>query len=452
MIKQRDSLSQSAQRPQRKTMVFFPALPEQKNNLCELCELCERNIKFLLFFILFFFVPTVCFGLSPAEVAVVANQNAAQSVSLAKYYMKKRQIPKENLLVLLTMNQEVCSREQYEKDIARPIRRFLQDRDVSHPVRCLVMVYGVPLKIKATPLSESDIKELSRLKDEKSALTHKLESQSFSDANEKKEIKDHEKQLKLSISQFRFIHDDGASVDSELSLVLAQGYDIRSWLPNPYFVGYHGKTTKIDKSDVLMVSRLDGPTPKIVKRIIDDSIDTEKKGLTGKAYIDARWPDPGKKQVSGYTFYDRSLHRAAEVIRKSSRMPVILESSSKLFEKGQCKSAALYCGWYHLAHYIDAFEWRPGSIGYHIASAECRTLHDPKSDVWCIKMLEKGVAATIGPVNEPYVQSFPIPEVFFKFLTDGYLTLAECYTLSIPYLSWKQVLVGDPLYRPFKTS
>jgi uncharacterized protein (TIGR03790 family) len=201
-----------------------------------------------------------------------------------------------------------------------------------------------------------------------------------------------------------------------------------------------------------MVSRLDGPTPKIVKRIIDDSIDTEKKGLTGKAYIDARWRDPGKKQVSGYTFYDRSLHRAAEVIRKSSRMPVTLESTSKLFAEGQCKSAALYCGWYHLAHYIDAFEWRPGSIGYHIASAECRTLHDPKSDVWCIKMLEKGVAATIGPVNEPYVQSFPVPEIFFKFLTDGYLTLAECYTLSIPYLSWKQVLVGDPLYRPFKTS
>ena len=224
------------------------------------------------------------------------------------------------------------------------------------------------------------------------------------------------------------------------------------WLPNPYFVGFRGKTTKIDKSDVLMVSRLDGPTPEIVKRVIDDSIAVEKQGLTGKAYIDARWPDPGNKKVSGYAFYDRSLHRAAEVIKKSGRMPVVLDSTSRLFEKGECKSAALYCGWYHLAHYIDAFQWQKGAIGYHIASAECRTLHDSKSDVWCIKMLEKGVAATIGPVNEPYVQSFPVPEVFFKLLTDGHLTLAECYTVSIPYLSWKQVLVGDPLYRPFKPS
>jgi hypothetical protein len=67
-------------------------------------------------------------------------------------------------------------------------------------------------------------------------------------------------------------------------------------------------------------------------------------------------------------------------------------------------------------------------------------------------MLEEGVAATIGPVGEPYVQSFPLPEIFFKYLTEGQLSLAECYILSVPYLSWKQVLVGDPLYRPFKAT
>jgi uncharacterized protein (TIGR03790 family) len=65
-------------------------------------------------------------------------------------------------------------------------------------------------------------------------------------------------------------------------------------------------------------------------------------------------------------------------------------------------------------------------------------------------MLEKGVAATLGPVSEPYVNAFPLPELFFGLLVDGNLTLAECYLISIPYLSWKMVLVGDPLYQPFK--
>jgi uncharacterized protein (TIGR03790 family) len=64
-------------------------------------------------------------------------------------------------------------------------------------------------------------------------------------------------------------------------------------------------------------------------------------------------------------------------------------------------------------------------------------------------MLEKGIAATIGPVGEPYVSGFPLPQIFFGYLVDGYLTLAECYLISLPYLSWKMVLIGDPLYRPF---
>jgi uncharacterized protein (TIGR03790 family) len=86
-------------------------------------------------------------------------------------------------------------------------------------------------------------------------------------------------------------------------------------------------------------------------------------------------------------------------------------------------------------------------VGYHIASSECTTLKNSNSRVWCKKMLDNGIAATIGPVGEPYVQSFPVPEIFFNYLTEGYLTLAEAYLVSLPYLSWKMVLVGDPLYR-----
>jgi hypothetical protein len=70
--------------------------------------------------------------------------------------------------------------------------------------------------------------------------------------------------------------------------------------------------------------------------------------------------------------------------------------------------------------------------------------------VWCKRMLEEGIAATIGPVAEPYIEAFPLPDLFFDILTDGHLTLAEAYLLSIPHLSWRMVLIGDPLYRPFK--
>jgi len=120
-----------------------------------------------------------------------------------------------------------------------------------------------------------------------------------------------------------------------------------------------------------------------------------------------------------------------------------------LFEKGECRDTALYCGWYSLARYVDAFSFSPGAVGYHIASGECTTLKQPGSQVWCKRMLEEGVAATLGPVGEPYVNAFPVPEVFFQVLTNGYLCLAECYQVSLPFLSWKMILIGDPLYRPF---
>jgi uncharacterized protein (TIGR03790 family) len=121
-----------------------------------------------------------------------------------------------------------------------------------------------------------------------------------------------------------------------------------------------------------------------------------------------------------------------------------------LFLSGQCPDAALYCGWYSLAKYVPAFEWVPGAVAYHMASAEAATLRDPGSEVWCKKMLENGVCATIGPVYEPYLAAFPRPDEFFALLLSGDKSLIECYYLSQPFNSWMMTLIGDPLYRPFK--
>ncbi len=196
-----------------------------------------------------------------------------------------------------------------------------------------------------------------------------------------------------------------------------------------------------------MTCRLDGADQSIVKRIINDSIEAEKEGLKGSAYFDARWKDPGISKKSGYGFYDQSIHRAANALSKKTGFNVIINNGPGLFQSGESPDTALYCGWYSLAKYVDAFTWQKGSVGYHIASAECTTLKRKDSQVWCKKMLDNGIAATIGPVGEPYVQAFPVPEIFFAFLTEGYLTLAESYLISLPYLSWKMVLIGDPLYR-----
>jgi uncharacterized protein (TIGR03790 family) len=200
---------------------------------------------------------------------------------------------------------------------------------------------------------------------------------------------------------------------------------------------------------VLMVARLDGPDPATVRRIMEDSLAAEAAGLSGNAYFDARYPWTARLPASPYAAYDRSLHEAAYRVLANRDLPVSLDDQEALLGPGEAPDAALYCGWYSLGHYVEAFTWRPGAVGYHMASGECVTLRAAFPTQWCQSLLAHGAAATLGPVGEPYLQAFPPPELFFGLLTEGYLTLAECYFASLPYLSWKMVLIGDPLYRPF---
>jgi uncharacterized protein (TIGR03790 family) len=294
--------------------------------------------------------------------------------------------------------------------------------------------------------------ELERLKKRRKNLNEDLKNIAFNNEEQKKEIKKELASIKKRIALLKK-GDQAASLDSEIALVLEEDYPLSRWIPNPHFIGYRGKSVSQMPSTAFMVSRLDGPSDKVVRRIIDDSIEAEKNGLKGKAYFDATKPKPSenpKRMISGSNLYDYSIHLAGERVRNSGVMPVLINDNKELFKPGECPNAALYCGWYSLARYVDAFQWQSGSVGYHIASQECQSLR--RGNYWCKMMLEKGVAATIGPVSEPYVQAFAAPEAFFGLLVEGKYTLAECYALSNPFLSWKMVLIGDPLYRPFKNS
>jgi uncharacterized protein (TIGR03790 family) len=248
-------------------------------------------------------------------------------------------------------------------------------------------------------------------------------------------------------------NETGASFDSELSLVMwPDDYQLLRWQMNYLRPGYdNSQLPKFFRT--LMVSRIDAPTLKLAKGLIDTAIEVEKQGLHGKVYIDARGIgkiDDTNAPYGSYADFDRALLVTAKGIKEQTDMEVVLDTSPQLFQPGQCPDAALYCGWYSLAKYVDAFKWVPGAVAYHLASLEATTLRDPSSQAWCKRMLESGVCATIGAVYEPYLVAFPRPEEFFALLLRGDLTLVECYYRTTPFNSWMMTLIGDPLYRPFK--
>jgi len=391
-------------------------------------------------------------ALEPENILVIANRNADKSVGLAKYSMEKRSVPQDHLLALWVTDRETCTREAYERKVLPPVVRWLRE----HPekfIQCLVTVYGVPLKVLQPEMTAEEQAQYDAYEEERKQIQEQV-NRMEEETEEKEQLEQALRSVREKMARVSK-RDQRASLDSELALALAAPYDLSGRIPNPYFLGYKGNSLSSmpAREEILLVSRLDGPSPEIVRRIVDDAVEVEKQGLHGNAYFDARWPRPpesNEPEKFGYGFFDLSIHRAAERVRKSGRTPVQLDAEGSVFPEGSCPEAALYCGWYSYGKYVDAFEWRPGPVGYHIASSECTTLRNRKSPGWCKRMLEEMVAATLGPVWEPYVQAFPAPEIFFGLLVDGRWTLAECYALSLPFWSLQMVLVGDPLYRPFQ--
>jgi uncharacterized protein (TIGR03790 family) len=241
-----------------------------------------------------------------------------------------------------------------------------------------------------------------------------------------------------------------ASFDNELALVLWPDHSLLRWQNNVLFYGFDPALRDI-LPKTLIVARLEAPTIELTKQLVDTSIAVENEGLAGRVYFDARGMGADKNPGS-YGDYDQNLRDLAAWLKENTTLDITLDNKDKLFQTGDCPDAALYCGWYSLANYVDAFTWKPGAVAWHIASSEADTLRRADSNVWCKKMLEKGVCGTLGPVYEPYLTAFPRPLEFFTLLLSGKLTLGEIYAVTNPCASWVMVLVGDPLYNPFKNS
>jgi len=384
------------------------------------------------------------FALEPDEILVVANADIDESVQIARYYCEQRGVPDRNILGLPlgTNLTDTMSREAYEKQLAVPIRRcFFAHKHLSK-IKCLLTVYGVPFKVGKRGSLESmkkDLEELQRQADKKEERIDQLKQDNWTHSRAYQSNQDELKKLKFQIDRING-RETGASVDSELSMVLFGHYELYRWQPNTL----NAKSAHLGLG-TLMVSRLDGPGDEIAKGLVDKALRAEETGLNGIAYIDSR----GLASKDLYGHFDRSLRQLAALTKTQTHIPVVEEQTADLFQPGSCPQTALYCGWYSVSKYIDAFDFVDGAVGYHIASFEAVSLRNSNSKQWCPSMLRDGITATLGPVAEPYLHSFPEPNAFFGELYKG-ACLVEAYYHTKPFNSWQLLLIGDPLYKPFR--
>lgn len=245
---------------------------------------------------------------------------------------------------------------------------------------------------------------------------------------------------------------DGAALDSDLALLHWDDHaSIAGRLINPAAYRFEQMRSQFNEPPVLIVARLQAASEQTAMRMLADAIAIERRGLGGKAYIDARGTSK-----PGYQAYDRSLLSLARRLgglaeQTGDRGPieqVVVDQREALLPTRTGKSAALYCGWYAVRGYNAPLEFTRGAVGYHIASFEATDFR-PGTREWAANLLEAGCAVTLGAVAEPYLDAFPVPDDFFQLLLTGRYTVGEVFLMTSKYASWQIVLCGDPLYNPF---
>ena len=416
-------------------------------------------------------------ALEPAEVAVVYNADFEGSKALADYYVLKRGVPKENVLAIRASRADGIDRAAYVETVEKPVRAWLDRDDRRKKIQCLLLMRGVPVRVG--PVEDA---EKARARDATQAAVNQAEA-------ERKKLEEeanraHEGAMRNPSNPSGYAHagevagakiaeidrqlptlkdaaakalaawktatfDTSHSVESALAVMDFPNVPVKGWVPNMLNWRTWSAEGRKNLPKTFMTCRLDGPTDGLVKRIIDDSIAAEAKGLEGVAYVDAWGKHAGSDPRPGIIAFDDRIRALAGVLDKTG-LRTVLDDTPEVFRPGTCPDAALYCGWYSSEKYVPAFKWVKGAVGFHVASMEARTLRDPNYTGWCKRMLEEGAAATFGATWEPFIGAFPDPSAFFAFLLTGRYTVAEAYWYTTPSASWTLTLVADPLYTPFR--
>lgn len=238
------------------------------------------------------------------------------------------------------------------------------------------------------------------------------------------------------------------SLDNQLAWLWADTHQYKSFSPNPL----HYKSSIRSTTPAIMVMRLDGPQSGTARDIIMACKSVEANGgLQGKVVLDSRGLRPQKPDGTpdGLGMYDQRVRDLADLIRKHTQLSLITDDSDRLLPAHSQNDVALYFGWYSVRNYVPCCQFVPGAIGFHLASYEMVSLRNPSERGWCRGVLLDGIAATLGPVDEPYSLAFPDPVDYFGLILTGKYTLAEVTWATGPCINWRITAIGDPLYNPY---
>lgn len=336
------------------------------------------------------------------NVLLVVNQNDPVSRRIADYYRPRRSVPVKNVCYLSTTSEEEISWRVYRDQIERPVGDCLKKAGLTEKALYIVTTMGVPLKVDGAGSGM---------------------------------LAEH------------------ASVDSELTLLYSKlkgaTYPRGGGVPNPFFM-QRDSPFRHPQFPIYLVTRLAAYDFADVKAMIDRSLEARNRG---KFVIDlnSSQDEPGNNW----------LRNAALLLPKDR---VALDATGKvLYNQTDVIGYAAWGSnddnrkqrWLH-------FQWLPGAIATEYVSTSARTLKRPP-DSWtytgwqdklhwfagspqglAADLIHEGASGASGNTYEPYLTGCARPDYLLPAYFEG-RNLAESFYLSMIYLSWQGVVLGDPL-------
>ena len=350
------------------------------------------------------------------NVAVVINDASPDSLRVGEHYARVRSVPSSQVIRIRTSVSDEIDRDDYLRDIEQPIISVLTQRRLQDRVLYIVLTKGVPLRIGGTTGTNGTI----------------------------------------------------ASVDSELTLLYRRMLGLSNppagSLDNPYFLGERplneARRFGHRDHDIYLVTRLDAYTADEAIALIDRGLNAT---TTGRVVLDQRdaltnrfaedWLDVAAARLKEQGFGERVLlERTPKPVRDT---PQVIGYFGWGSNDPQNRVRRLGLGFV------------PGAIAANIVGSDARTFTEPPatwvpSDVptsrptWYAgtpesligDLIREGVTGVAGSVSESYFLGSVRPHVLLPAYLAGF-NLAEAFYMAIPRLSWRTVVIGDPLVGPF---
>jgi len=348
---------------------------------------------------------------------VLYNPNAPRSEEVARRYAEIRAVPEDHLCGVAAADLVTLP----GADFPDFLDAVMACADAAGPqVHAIVPVWGVPYKVS------------DRIRD--------LANGNF---------------VTTSLDALLFF--GRAATDLEGPGVMNPGYQDGSSLDGVYDDWRHwGELRERVDWDYFLVARMDGADADAALALVDRAEDAALRALAGTlagtVYVDGNrgLPHPATDDFGSYEGGEWNIIGVENVFTALGWYDVVADYDNAEFGTAPaplaCPDALYYAGWYSFGHYNDAFTWAPGAVGGHLDSCSACDIRGERD--WSAMALRRGITATFGAVNEPYVAGMPEYDQFFKYFTEG-ASYGEAAYESTIVGAWMMVWIGDPWYRPY---